>query len=476
MAAKKTIRTFAEEFNSAAEKIGEATVREHLERLRLTAGAANRSAWELASLAHKVKEEFGFSLENLSEYVKPYSASRLSEYVRTYEVFLGTEVPNDACFDLANVARKTYNGLHGEAKLQQSPESVLRSFVARNLTSRQARVELAEMMRQRNLERSTKKAEQVKDENPGLLDTCHNKDCRLVLADQPENSVKLLLGDPPYLGYERLGIKTYTTGHEGLSGLEADADSLDPEDALELYCDLIKAAPRVLAENGVLALFLSATMHTDLPAFRAIMNAIESSGLRIAHELHWVKNKMPPKNFAYPFSTQTEVIWLLCRKNEAVLDCYNNSAGAPKYLPKQTALRSNLIYCDTETGRYLAARRSGKHHNLVVHQFEKPVELGMFLIEKLTLPGELVLDACGCHANLTLAAMRLKRHFIFCESHPERFAEGLRRIHEEQSKDQNLPSEPAPDEVCYQEMPADGDINSVEVSAGEAVDVELAFG
>ncbi len=298
MAVKKNIRSFEQEFNAAAQRVGEATVQEHLERLRQTAGAANKSAWELAGLAHKVKEEFGFSLENLCEYVKPYSTSRLSEYVRTYQVFLGTEVPHDACFDLANVARKTYNGLHGEAKLQQSPESVLRSFVARNLTSRQARIELAEMMRERNLERSTKKAEQIKDENPGLLDVCHNKDCRIVLADQPEHSVKLLLGDPPYLGYERLGIKTYTTGHEGLSGLEADADSLDPKDALELYCDLIKAAPRVLAENGVLALFLSATMHTDLPAFQAIMNAIESSGLRIAHELHWVKNKMPPKNFA----------------------------------------------------------------------------------------------------------------------------------------------------------------------------------
>ena len=55
----------------------------------------------------------------------------------------------------------------------------------------------------------------------------------------------------------------------------------------------------------------------------------------------------------------------------------------------------------------------------------------MYLTEKLSLPGELVWDACGCHGNLTIGAIRCGRKILYTESHADRFAEGARRIHRE---------------------------------------------
>lgn len=430
MAGKRSVcRTFEAEFRAAAGKLGEGTVREHLERLHSKAKAADTSTWEFASLAWVAKDRFGFTLNNIREYLTPYSPERVSEFINTYAQFRESEFAGNVCFDVANSARKAFHGFDAAGREENTPEDVLRSFVNRKLTARGARREVARLNRNRRMERCKEEAQEIGVKHPDLLDNCRQADCREVLAHLPENSVQLILHDPPYLGYKRQGVKTYTNGQEDVNGMEAAADNLDPVQALAVYCDMIRGAPRVLKSKGVLALFLSATMHHDLSALRAMFDAIEDAGLRIEHELFWAKNKIPPKNFERPFSTQTETIWLLCRKDEAIDDHYDNERGLPPYLPKQPTLRSNIIYCDTETGKFLANRRSGKQGNLVVHQFEKPVELGMYLVEKLSLPDDLVWDSCACHGNLTLAAIKTGRRYLYSESHPDRFAEGLRRIH-----------------------------------------------
>ena len=177
--------------------------------------------------------------------------------------------------------------------------------------------------------------------------------------------------------------------------------------------------------------YLSATSTSDLPGLQEILKAIDEGGLRVAHELHWLKNRIPPKSFERPFSTQTETIWILCRKGDVTVDCLDHDAPKPPYLEEGFSLRSNVMSFKTVTGKYLADKRAGRPTEKIVHTFEKPCELSMYLTEKLCLPGELVWDACGCHGNLAIGAIRVGRKVIYTESHADRFAEGLRRIHRE---------------------------------------------
>ena len=112
-------------------------------------------------------------------------------------------------------------------------------------------------------------------------------------------------------------------------------------------------------------------------------------------------------------------------------DCFDHDAPKPSYLEDGFSLRSNVIRFKTVTGKYLADKRAGRPTEKIVHSFEKPSEVAMYLSEKLCLPGELVWDACGCHGNLAIGAIRVGRKVIVTESHADRFAECVRRIHRE---------------------------------------------
>jgi hypothetical protein len=132
---------------------------------------------------------------------------------------------------------------------------------------------------------------------------------------------------------------------------------------------------------------------------------------------------------------------VLCRLDEAVVDCYDQSIGRPSYMTEECGLRSNLIRVKSASKQYIADKRAGRPTEEIFHAFEKPFELAMYLTEKLSLPGELVWDACGCHGNLSLGAMRVGRRVLYTESHPDRYAEGLRRIHREmEGRSRRLPS------------------------------------
>jgi DNA modification methylase len=247
----------------------------------------------------------------------------------------------------------------------------------------------------------------------------------------PDMSLALAHFDPPYFGMARLGIGTYSTAHDDVSGIECDADSLDRDVAVKLYCEFFRRIAPKLKKNGCVAAYFSATTSSDLAGLKDVLTAIDEGGLRIAHELYWLKDRIPPKNFERPFSTQTETIWILCRKDDVTVDCLDHDAPKPPYLEDGFSLRSNVIRFKTVTGKYLADKRAGRPTEKIVHSFEKPCELSMYLTEKLSLPGELVWDACACHGNLAIGAIRVGRKVIVTESHPDRFAECVRRVHRE---------------------------------------------
>ncbi len=425
-------------------------VEHHLERLKDEADKVDGSAWTFAALAYDGKDVFRMNNEQIAKWVG-YSTPRVGEFINTYALFKDSPLKERAKFDLANTARKVWSNFDPAAKKQSSPEAVLESVIKSGASARNFRKALAASKRGENIAKALSETEALLTQNPDLHMKCKSTDCLHMIEALPVACVRLVFFDPPYIGYKRLGIGTYTTGHEDVSGIEMDADNLGREAALKLYCNFIRRVERILVKNGSVAVFLSATTSSDLEGLVEIYRSIDEGGLRIAHELHWLKDRIPPKNFERPFSTQTETVWILCRKDEDTMDCFDYERDRPAYLPESVSLRSNVFSFKTVTGQYLADRKAGRPTEKIVHSFEKPPELAMYLTEKLSLPGELVWDACGCHGNLAIGAIRCGRKILYTESHAARFAEGARRIHRELEAS-------APPHVEVKPFPAVGNI------------------
>ena len=68
------------------------------------------------------------------------------------------------------------------------------------------------------------------------------------------------------------------------------------------------------------------------------------------------------------------------------------------------------------------------------HFCEKPIGLMVYLIEKLTQPGDIILDPFMGSGTTGVACVRTGRNFIGCEIDPTYFAIAQRRIADEQAK------------------------------------------
>lgn len=440
-------------------------VQEFLERLKLDAVDEARTSWNLAHRAVEGKTTFKMTNEQIAKWIRR-SAPRVGEFVNTMSVYGNSPLKDTASFDQANTARKVWNNYDKTAKANTTPEAVLENIIKSGDTARQTRKKLNTQIREKRQKEAADEAGAILDAAMWLNEVCFQANCLEFLDRLPDMSLSLVHFDPPYFGMARLGIGTYSTAHDDISGIECDADSLDRDDAVKLYCEFFRRIAPKLKKNGCVAAYLSATTSSDLPGLKDVLTAIDEGGLRIAHEVHWLKDRIPPKNFERPFSTQTETIWILCRKDEHVFDCFDHDAPKPPYLEDGFSLRSNVIRFKTVTGKYIADKRAGRPTEKIVHSFEKPCELAMYLTEKLSLPGELVWDACGCHGNLTLGAIRVGRKVIYTESNADRFAEGVRRVHRELAADQdNKPNSEIEAKPLSQAIDQSDDLNGLAKAA-----------
>lgn len=405
-------------------------VQTFLERLKAEAVDEARVSWTLAHRAVEGKAAFKMTNEQIAQWIRR-SAPRVGEFINTMSLYGKSPLISTASFDQANTARKVWSNYDKTAKENTTPEAVLESIIKSGETARQTRKKLNTQIREKRQKESADEAGAILDTAMWLNEVCFKTNCLEFLERIPDMSLSLVHFDPPYFGMARLGIGTYSTGHDDVSGIECDADGLDRDDAVKLYCEFFRRIAPKLKKNGCVAAYFSATTSSDLPGLKDVLTAIDEGGLRIAHEVMWLKDRIPPKNFERPFSTQTETIWVLCRKEDDVFDCFDHDAPKPPYLEDGFSLRSNVIRFKTVTGKYIADKRAARPTEKIVHSFEKPCELSMYLTEKLSLPGELVWDACGCHGNLAIGAIRVGRKVIYTESHADRFAEGVRRIHRE---------------------------------------------
>jgi hypothetical protein len=120
-----------------------------------------------------------------------------------------------------------------------------------------------------------------------------------------------------------------------------------------------------------------------------------------------MRRALPVPQTAAPYSRQTEMLWMLSRPGDALLNHDGSS-------------RSDILRFPPVSFPGLADRQD--------HCFEKPQEMSEFLIQKHSHSDELVLDLCGCTASTTLAAIETGRQWIYVESNSQNFEIGAARI------------------------------------------------
>ena len=203
-------------------------------------------------------------------------------------------------------------------------------------------------------------------------------DCLEILRGLPEESVDLLLTDPPY----GMSYRSYA-GSRPIVG----------DDDLSWFRPMIQEVFRVMKPATHAYLFCN---EYGLATFRAEMAA---AGFKVKRLLVWVKNQNSAGDLRGDYANRTEYL-LFGHKGRRLL----NGSRDP-----------NVLFF----------KRAGRQR---AHPTEKPEDLLRYLIEKSSTPAELVLDPFAGSGTTCRAAKDLGRRYLGIEIDPEYAAIAQERL------------------------------------------------
>lgn len=196
-----------------------------------------------------------------------------------------------------------------------------------------------------------------------------------VLSSMPDETVDLILTDPPYNINYASNRRVKNAKYKPLAN-DNNGDWI-PAFAREAY--------RVLKMDRHLYCFCR---HDTYPQF---IEALQDAGFKLKRTLIWVKNNHGSGDLTGDYAPQDE--WIIyCHKGRRKL-----------FGPRHSNV---LFYSKLST-------------KVQTHSTEKPVELLKFLIQKSTAEGELVLDPFSGSGSTMHAAKELERFYCMMELSPE---------------------------------------------------------
>lgn len=230
------------------------------------------------------------------------------------------------------------------------------------------------------------------------LDKIYNEDCLEGLKRIPDESVDLVVTDPPY--------RITARGNAGNSGGMLQKDINKKGMVFEHNnCDIEQYMPelyRVLKDGSHCYIMCN---HINLIHF---LKVIDES------EFHFIKC----------------LIW--DKKNKIMGTFYMNCFEYIIFLRKGTARQINDCGC----GDLLSVPniKDKSHDGSNIHDSQKPVPLMSVLIRNSSQAGQLVLDPFVGSGTTALACIKEKRRFVGFEINPEYYDIAKKRIDGEQSQ------------------------------------------
>ncbi len=269
--------------------------------------------------------------------------------------------------------------------------------------------------------------EQIRSSDDDWTANCHHRSCLDVMNDMDPESVDLCWADPPYGAFFKTRDGSFQEPET--KGLEAACDNKTRDEAVALTLGLIEGAARVLKPTGKIVLWQAST-EPDRPE---VISLLHQLGFDAILPMYWKKKQPQPSDFRIPFSHETERILVAARSREALwtplggkgrTDVITDDVIAkviPDPMEYEEAPPSRTFYRDVAAGKAQYGDR---------HFFEKPLNLCKFFLEKLTLPGDTVIDVCGCTGSMIEACIEMDRRWVYCETHETNFNLGVSRIGE----------------------------------------------
>ena len=264
-----------------------------------------------------------------------------------------------------------------DARLASAAEVMPELFKAKNKSQAIARLRLA--IQREALTELAEKAAKGDKVWGGIADNVHLGDCLQVMRVLPNESVSLVLTDPPYGIDLDMGETKKGSTHPVIYD-DAHYDIMD------LVALAAKEAFRLLKEDS------HAYFWFDIKAHARVLKMLQDAGFTVdAIPLIWVKGGSGQTN--HPDS----------RWGSAYEACFFCRKGSRAMLKQG---QSNVLAHDPVPG----VRK--------IHPTEKPVALLRQLIETSTVPGEVVLDMFGGSGSTGEAAIQTGRNFILIEKDP----------------------------------------------------------
>ena len=214
---------------------------------------------------------------------------------------------------------------------------------------------------------------------PDLLDRIHLLDNRDLFAQLPDESVDLVLTDPPYKNYR----SNRPVAHQKLKRVAVKQFDL-PLLARESF--------RVLKPGAHLYCWCD---HVNYPAIRA---ELEASGFHYKNCLVWVKNNHGSGDLKGNWAPQHEFVLFVTK-----------GKGRAMFGKRQP----NVFYRRLEGGTTKFFSKVSNYR--FDHGTTKPVELLRIIIQAASAPGEIVLDPYGGSGSTAEACILEGRRFILSE-------------------------------------------------------------
>ena len=220
------------------------------------------------------------------------------------------------------------------------------------------------------------------------LNKVYCMDCLEGLKKIPDNSIDLIITDPPYL-------IDYKTNHRKNKN-HLFCKPIKNDDNPELIVNFIKESFRVLKDNSAMYIFCS---FDKVDFFKINLEKY----YKVKNIIIWVKNNWTAGDLYAQFGKKYEMIILV-------------NKGRKRFNGK----RLNDVW--------FFNRISGKKQ---IHQNEKPVQLFKLMIEKHSKEEDIIMDAFVGGGSSMVACKQLKRKFIGFEINKEYVDIANKRLQQE---------------------------------------------
>tara|TARA_B100001094_G_scaffold331694_1_gene400943 strand:- start:10857 stop:11561 length:705 start_codon:yes stop_codon:yes gene_type:complete len=221
-----------------------------------------------------------------------------------------------------------------------------------------------------------------------------------LMKEIKNNTVDLVLTDPPYIISKPSGFKSVVTGEQRFA-VSTDHGEWDKEEnfSLEDLRDSVFEYYRVLKKHGTMITFC------DLWKISDIKRIMELAGFKQIRLIEWIKTNPVPLNSSRNYLSNAREVALL---------------GVKVSKPTFHSQYDNGVY------RYPICHEKGRFHPT-----QKPLAFMEALIKKHSNPGDVVLDSFAGSAATLLAAKNLHRGYIGCELDEEFFKKAEIRLNKE---------------------------------------------